>query len=33
MPNFQVQYKQKGKIQTRIYHAKTQKELENKILP
>lgn len=31
MPNFQVQYKQKGKIQTRIYHAKTQKELENKL--
>ncbi|WP_297813434.1 type II secretion system F family protein [uncultured Helicobacter sp.] len=31
MPNFQVQYKQKGKIQTQTYHAKTQEELENKL--
>lgn len=31
MPNFQVQFKQKGKIQTRTFSAKTQKELENKL--
>ncbi|MDE5925162.1 MAG: type II secretion system F family protein [Helicobacter sp.] len=31
MPKFQVQYKQKGKIQTQTYNVKTQSELENKL--
>ncbi|WP_300706410.1 type II secretion system F family protein [Helicobacter sp. UBA3407] len=31
MPKFRVQYKQKGKIQTKIYNVKTQSELENKL--
>ncbi len=31
MPTFQVQYKQKGKIQTKTYNVKTQGELENKL--
>ncbi len=31
MPKFQVQYKQKGKIQTRNYYAKTQAELKDKL--